>query len=119
MPVPRFRLRTLMIAVAVAGMMLGVGLEVDRLWGVSAARSRSAVFCRLSGAMARHHARSYDKLAKEWRTEHRTREAIAVLERKAASLRRDAAYWALKRSNYERAARYPWLPVPPDPPMPK
>ncbi len=32
---------------------------------------------------------------------------------------RRAAYHAAMRRKYERAARYPWLPVAPDPPMPE
>jgi hypothetical protein len=34
-------------------------------------------------------------------------------------LRQRTAYYYRQRLKYERAARYPWLPVPPDPPKPE
>src|SRR5829696_982457 len=40
----------------------------------------------------------------------------SVGPRKLAAARRLEAYYGRLRAKYERAARYPWLPVPPDPP---
>ena len=36
-----------------------------------------------------------------------------------SSTARHGAYFAMMRQKYLRAARYPWLPVPPDPPPPE
>ena len=36
-----------------------------------------------------------------------------------ARMERQTAYYESMARKYERAARYPWLPVEPDPPMPE
>ena len=50
----------------------------------------------------------------------RTEAAVRRLGREPSAVpRQRAIYHAALRRKYERAARYPWLPVPPDPPEPK
>jgi hypothetical protein len=44
--------------------------------------------------------------------------AISPMNFKGSKGERMAAYYTLLRVKYERAARYPWLPVAPDPPEP-
>jgi hypothetical protein len=113
MPRARFTVRGLMIAVAVAGALLGAAVEALRL------RRRSAEYAALAG---RHAANE------------RTFRAIAAAGPGGALLliahgpgtrsRRttpgaEADHEAALRLKYERAARYPWLPVAPDPPEPE
>lgn len=37
----------------------------------------------------------------------------------ATTRRKRAEYFAAMRAKYERASRYPWLPIAPDPPVPE
>jgi hypothetical protein len=46
-------------------------------------------------------------------------ERLRYIRYKAAVCARWMTFHAKLRQNYERAARYPWLPFEPDPPMPK
>ena len=46
-------------------------------------------------------------------------QGVAMLVANAARLRAQVAYFARMKRKYERAARYPWLPVEPDPPVPQ
>src|SRR5690242_6532202 len=100
MPFGRFRLRTLMIAVAVAALLLAAKL----------ARERSVVY-RERSFVAECFARAIDfSLAgAEMRGD-----AIA-----AAKHREAQRYYLRLAAKYRRAARFPWLPVPPDPPPPE
>ncbi|MDR3633755.1 MAG: hypothetical protein P4L84_07955 [Isosphaeraceae bacterium] len=115
MPLPRFRIRTLMITVAVVSLVL----YGHHLWRLS---------------------RHYSDLA--WRYERRAfgyQEEIAMSEdffeyqRKLEWMRRPVfegsieqvrlqktALWQFHLAErYLRAARRPWLPMPPDPPPPE
>lgn len=101
MQLARFRLRTLMIVVAVVGLLLGGGLTLRR---------RSAQF----RVLAQHHhalagfaTMTYaDGSSTEFR-----------LTPEGYQAKQD---WHLVlRDKYKCAARYPWLPVPADPPEPK
>jgi hypothetical protein len=92
---PRFRVRTLMVAVAVAALVLG-GLEL---------RGRKARF----RAQAAYHSRRWSGLSLVKPTPPaRTR-----------SRERHAVYHDEMRRKYDWAARSPWLPVAPDPPGPE
>jgi hypothetical protein len=91
MRLPRFRLRTLMVAVAVAAVVLGLGAR-------SLAFRQRAECCRTR----------FEPVCGEYRPE--TPAEIAEDRRRTYH----AHLWA----KYERAARYPWLPVWPDPPEP-
>jgi peptidoglycan/LPS O-acetylase OafA/YrhL len=106
-PSPRFRLRTLLIAVAVAAMALS-GLH---LWRLS---------------------REYRRRADQYSSEHFIWEGDGAAELEARQ-RMSPAEWEAymdrryqeilrwrqhMQAKYRRAARYPWLSVPPDPPEP-
>lgn len=88
MRMPRFRIRTIMVAVAVVAIPLGVCMERrSRFLGLAAQHNESGIIY-VSTYMDRS---AYG--ASEW---HR-----------------------LLADKYERAARYPWLPVEPHPPEPE
>jgi hypothetical protein len=40
------------------------------------------------------------------------------IEREVERSQEEAAYYATMKQKYDRAARFPWLPVAPDPPRP-
>ena len=92
-PLPRFRLRTLMVAVAIMGLACG---------GEAMRRRRAAFLARAEW----HEGRSLDPgliFTKEG----------DLLAAKPWAYHRDMA------AKYEQAASRPWLPVPPDPPEPE
>jgi hypothetical protein len=84
---PRFTVRRLMVAVAVAGLLIAGWIEGER---------RRVRFL----AIADDHSWGADS-------------AIGVISREKM------AWHETMEGKYERAARYPWLPVPPDPPEPE
>ena len=122
MRLPRVRLRTLMFAVAVAALGLAISFEVSRLREL---RRRYQIY-------ARHHALRRASEQQEWtsrlaalrklkgvRIPHlvETQEEYSRwLDERAGYHEARIRYHERLRLRYERAARYPWLPVPPDPP---
>ena len=99
MPRPRFRLRSLLITVAIAAVLLAAGV-----WGQrSGAYQRRAAYHRAQlqiwPELPYFHAEQYSEDLK-------------------AMLRRRGWHEAMA-DKYERAARSPWLSVEPDPPEPK
>jgi hypothetical protein len=97
LPHPRFSLRWMMIGVAVVGIMLGFEIT----------RRRQEGFLSM--------ARLWDN------TEFTSRQAADSTpgpHGDPVAMRRLAEYAHNLRMKYERAARYPWLPVEPDPPEP-
>jgi hypothetical protein len=106
---PRFTVRRLMVAVAIVGLIAGVGRAISQ---------RSARFRMLS---EKHRAKHWDEPIVrdvEGTGPDSGEENPALVELG----RRDAAQQAFHRrmaEKYERAARYPWLLVPLDPPEPK
>jgi hypothetical protein len=107
MRLPRFRLRVLMIAVAVAGVAIA---------GVVGLRRRGESLRRMAQGHDLAARRAADALwaPPGWETnpgEGGQRSAIPDWER--------LAYHNRLKEKYERAARYPWLPVGPDPPEPE
>lgn len=120
MPLPRFRLRTLMIVVAFVGVLLGVAFEVVRLRSLSREYEKRALAAR--GAL-RQRRLSAGLSQVRWPAE---RDALPfqygwhmapLLPPDVA--RRHLAYWASLALKNERAAQHPWLPVAPDPPRPE
>jgi hypothetical protein len=97
---PRFRLRTLLIGVAVAGMVLGGAAHVPRL----AHRSR---FCAMKATAYAADEQLFGEAAR-----FATDPAIA------AKYRRKADWYARLRRKWVLASRIPFLPVAPDPPPP-
>lgn len=142
----RFRIRTLMIAVAVAGIALGG----SALWRRAEARARQA------RALGTEERRARQQQAECWQRYLTLKHAALVMARSQAALSRlkehkfdpesgvdvhesyliimvaakdavrsrdESRRWAQiaeryaqQRTKYERAARRPWLPVPPDRP---
>jgi hypothetical protein len=100
LPSPRFTVRRLMIAVAVVGLLAGIGKNLSR---------RSMRFKEIAqGHRDETHVFrcgmvNIDEL------DSRVREAF-----RQEDIRVD--FHARMAEKYERAARYPWLPVEPDPP---
>lgn len=127
MPRPRFNLRWLMLAVAVVGLACGgevMRRRADKFteraayfareeqmsrWGVEALEEQIAD--SLMDLESHRKNKSKPKVdLNSWVLFWEARlKARCVIANQKASLRR----------KYERAARYPWLPVAPDPPEPK
>jgi hypothetical protein len=124
LPRPRFTVRRLMLAVAIVALLAGA----ERLWRRSRAFSYLADehglrydYWREEGLDHATGAAKHRDLAiigdEESRQQHRR---LAVQEGEiAADLAKTAAYHERLWRKYEHAARYPWLPVEPDPPEPE
>jgi hypothetical protein len=99
MPLPRvrFTMRRMMVAVAVVAMLLCTGMQVSRM-------SYRAYIYRLKFSLNRRNADGYARQADRYGD-----------PRSAAR----AVHSRILAEKYERAARYPWLPIEPDPPLPK
>jgi hypothetical protein len=113
MQLPRMTTRRWMVAVAVIGLMIGGGvlLKQRRDYFLSLAQShqKEAASSTLRGA------------AYKWRlggTSGMTVEEIMRLHRVYDRMMDRADHHASLARKYERAARYPWLPVESDPPEP-
>ena len=110
MCLPRYRLRTLLIAVAVAA--LGMGTIVGRSAGrAGESYFRQAAHHRKLSNDARLYAMSIDRRYLHWGPSEPERAEMAAYERRGD-------YHAALQAKYERVARYPWLPIDPDPPSP-
>jgi hypothetical protein len=154
----RFRLRTMMVAVAVLALVLGGILWIDRLRRFSAyyhfvarayeveAKAHS-VFVNFYNTLAEQRRRPNIRLSREyqdiaffsndwggrlttarqdewWPYATRFRnpdpeQDVAELRALAVREQNRSAYFAHLVANYRRAARYPWLPIKPDPAPPE
>lgn len=109
MPFPQMTTRRWMIAVAIVSLLLA-GEVTRRRWAtLSAEYTWRFTLHSLTADIARNVAAEY--ASRKPRNEG-SEETIA------AALRSAQHYDRLARQ-YERAARRPWLPVPPDPPPPE
>jgi hypothetical protein len=99
---PRFRLRTLLIAVAVVSVALGGELMRRR---------------RISHREQAASHSDAEELSRAYADDARGQPGPIAPQRVAWG-EVLAAYHAAMSRKYERAARYPWLPVAPDPPPP-
>jgi hypothetical protein len=99
-----------MIAVASCGVALGAHTEMRRIRALEAWYGFRAGFHadrgRIHGDPSRYDGTCLGCFSPPFRPNPRLDPALA-------------AYHAAMRSKYERAARCPWLPVEPDPPVPK
>ena len=127
MPLPRMTTRRWMIAVAVVGLLLAAPREFARLKRLSRQYEERAI-----NAARRM---SHSRMSASWSDERWVAECRAIEETESKwntgipmsigrPLRPDLAraritFWEPIRLKYERAARYPWLPVEPDPPEPE
>lgn len=117
--VPKFRVRTIMVVVAVVG--LGIGVYQ---WLVS----RTTVFERRVQHAAFEHQIALERSAvisirlaslRSSRDIDAARAQRDHLNDELAKAQAKEAYYTAIARKYLRAARYPWLPVAPDPPSPK
>ena len=143
LPRPRFTLRWLMVAVAIIG--ITIGFEIGRKR--RAKYLESAQHCADMERLVQGTAELYERFARGKRVQadlFRQTEANLVILAKlgvkpdseiirgdplasedeanqsdlAASKEREKmAYWARMKAKYERAARFPWLPIKPNPPI--
>jgi hypothetical protein len=128
MRLPRFTTRQLMAVVAVCGVASGLGVMA---WRSSVYRSLAARHSRHEEGMRREVEELEENLANVPDRIAKSREAGDVEEEEAwlrgvtqwqeklSPYRREIQRAGQLREKYERAARYPWLPVAPDPPEPK
>ncbi|WP_406699785.1 hypothetical protein V5E97_13110 [Singulisphaera sp. Ch08] len=109
MRLPRFTTIRLMVLVAVVGLVLATGIGVNRLW------QRRPAYVRLA---LKHNWREQElRYAVSEGREFRS--SVAATPARIAEMRRLAEHEATLAHKYLHAARYPWLPVSPDPPEPK
>jgi hypothetical protein len=110
---PRFTVRRMMVAVAVVAMILGIGLAAKRL---QERRTRAL-------ALAKYFRSREDKERRMLGLpEFRSHLASLGPDARRDDLRdreKEIERHGLMRLRYERASRYPWLPMEPDPPEPK
>ena len=122
LPRPQFTVRRLMLVVALAGLALGGGIWGSKMWRLSGVHARTARFHRSWLGLYRQREtvilKSLGRL-EQFAAQH------ALPPPSVARHRDDAAGYARKADfrealalKYERAARYPWLPVETDPPEP-
>jgi uncharacterized protein (TIGR03067 family) len=128
MRLPCFRLRTLLVAVALAALICG-GLALQRRRATFLARAQAqavdlrrwTTFAGAASSIARMF-RDMEVQSRESPNNPELREEILeglrYYEASDDEDRRRIAYHAALKARYERAARYPWLIVPPDPPPP-
>ena len=104
MRLPRFRLCSLLIAVAVVGLVLGGGVWADRM----RRRSRHYVQCAEWYALCKKQCEHLEDFSLE----------VKKNPDQAALYARKARLHSRLEEKYRRAAARPWLPLPPVPPDP-
>jgi len=111
MRLPRFTTRRLMVLVAVAGMT----------FAMVALRRRSERYAEIAADFRATWQQHRDARERNIPTFVKDDANISTLFRRTSD--RDANRWIeyydARASQFENAARYPWLPVPPDPPEPE
>ena len=108
---PRFRLRTLLVAVAVVALALGAGMILQRQ---SILRRTAAYHERMERVQAAK-VRGIENLARAATTP----ELAAETRADAMVEARIGAHHARLKQKYRRMSTRPWLPVAPDPPPPE
>lgn len=132
MPIPRFRVRTLMIAVAVVGL---IGAATGRFWQLRTLYSRRAAMHASKELWANTTGRWTRITAPIQFSDESDRDGVWVpppprspaevrlederIEQQMRAADRECHYHAKMQKKYEYAAAHPWLPVPPDPPEPE
>ena len=116
LPGVRFTLRRLLVVIALLAVLMAAGLEAAR----ATRRAREyrqyavahAAFRDLSLGEAEQYRDAYNH--GEWADD---KEKTQLLQREAGE-RALARHYDTLAAKYRRAARFPWLPVEPDPPQP-
>jgi hypothetical protein len=134
---PRFRLRTLLIAAAVVGLSVGVltlrqrSAEYRERAALHAEEKRKHMelvnFCGYLQNQFENGFICVDEYIRLVRpsaqdlADYRggATEAIELARKELASERAGASYHENLKRKYDRAARYPWLSIEPDPPAPE
>ena len=114
-PRGRFTLRTLMMAVAVVAILCGGVIELPRLWilrqqYLSIAEKYGYWETRLNWAVRIRQEITYYSLSLPRGSE--------PTPARLARMKVEASYYSHLRAKYEQAARFPWLPIAPDPTPP-
>ncbi|WP_435020113.1 hypothetical protein TA3x_001654 [Tundrisphaera sp. TA3] len=130
LPRPRITVRRLMILVAAVAILLGARAEVARLRRMSRDYYVEAMLFGMQEQIAQANAgRTREAwLAEVREIERANGEGGMRMGRRNFDLfpppppaveKQSAEYYGKMRAKYERASRYPWLPLPPDPPEPR
>lgn len=133
MPLPRMTTRRWMIAVMVLGLLLSVGIWVERLIDLASRYRQTAAAFGRREAEAQKEQRERLKIAAALERDAADQGRVAALRESAKnahdlaeyhaqiamSRARWTRYYALLKQKYAAAARRPWLFVPPDPPPPE
>lgn len=111
----RFTVRRMMIAVALVAVLMASAIELPRLWVLrrqylGLAEKYGYWEIRLNGSVAIRQDLSYYSTSQPRGPE--------PSPARLAEMKDQAAYYARQRAKYEHAARYPWLTVAPDEPVP-
>ena len=124
----RFRVRTLMLAVAILALLLG-GIEAVKLNRLAGAYRKRAAYYAGAETQARKAVQFWTANAARCRSRSETahnfagrlafRGTAALSEKDARDCTILAEHNARLRHKWERAAARPWLPVAPDPPPPE
>lgn len=115
---PHFTMRTMMVAVALVGLLLAAWKEVPILF---ARHTEYSSLARMWAHSERHEIgfiRDVPYTLRELKDTPENREYRATLEERLCHSRLCVPYLHAMRLKYERAARFPWLDVAPDPPGP-
>jgi hypothetical protein len=105
----------MMIAVAIVAVVCAGSIELPRLWALrqqylGLAEKYGYWETRISGSIGLRQEITYTSTNQPLGPE--------PSPARLAKMKVQAAHYARQRAKYERAARYPWLPVAPDPPEP-
>jgi hypothetical protein len=112
---PRMTTRRWMVAIAAMAALLGAAIEVPRLWirrgeYLGLAEKYGYWETRLNGVAAIRQDLDYYSMSQPRGPEPSPERLVRMKEL--------ASYYASMRAKYEHAARFPWLPVAPDPARP-
>jgi hypothetical protein len=123
-PCSRSTIRSMMVAVAAVGLLIGASLEIIRLRKLSDVYAAHVITARRTLAFA--------AISAGWSDERWTTECLEIdranrqwgwfqMARPLSPqrARERVAYWQPICAKYERAARYPWISLEPDPPRPE
>lgn len=114
---PRFTIRQMMIIVATLAATFGLAISVIRSSHSAAIYQQRVREHASQASLCRDLSEKADRF---WTERVHAKDPENWEYREAAEwVRRLCDYHELMTQKYERAARYPWLPVEPDPPMPE